>query len=279
MDIKQILLIQSAEVDSEAAVEVAGRLAQAHGAQVAGVCLFCEPAPATADTYAIGPKAIGDVLEHGRRKVDALTTPAATAFRKTLADRGLSVSWEVGEIDEWRDAIVGRARLVDLVILPAPGVAVSTFRGIAETLVLRSGSPSLLAPPGASPRADFKRVALAWNGSREAKRALDDGLIFLKTAVEVAIVVADEESTRSIDRNQTEALRRHLARHGVHAQVIRTDAGRRGAGEALIEQSTSFGADLLVMGAFGHSRAAELIVGGATRTVLTRSRIPTLLSH
>ena len=122
-------------------------------------------------------------------------------------------------------------------------------------------------------------MALAWNGSREAKRALDDGLTFLKAAAEVAIVVANEEATRAIDRNQTDALRRHLARHGVLAQVIRTDSGRRGAGEAIIEQCESFGAELLVMGAFGHSRAAEMIMGGATRTVLARTRIPTLLSH
>jgi nucleotide-binding universal stress UspA family protein len=211
--------------------------------------------------------------------VNALTSPAEAAFKKALADRGLSDGWVVGETDEWRDVVVDRARLVDLVVMDAPGAVVSSYRRVAETLALRSGSPSLLVPAQASPKVDFKRVVLAWNGSREAKRAMDDGLMFLKAAAEAAVVVAKEESTRSVDRAQTDALTRHLARHGVHAQVICSETGRRGAGGVLIEQCASFGADLLIMGAFGHSRAAELIMGGATRTALTQAKISTLLSH
>ena len=279
MDIKQILLVQSAEAASDAAAEIAGQLARRHGASVAGLCLFCEPDPAPADTYAIGRQAIGDVLERRRRKVDALTAPAESAFVKTLDDRGRSEGWEAGEVSEWRDAVVGRARLVDLVVMAAPSAVVSSYRGVAETLALRSGTPSLLAPAKAPPTADFKRVALAWNGSRESKRAMDDGLPFLRAADEVAIVVVKEDSTRSVDRAQTDALTRHLAHHGVHAQVIRSEARGRAAGEVILEQCAAFGADLLVIGAFGHSRAAELIMGGATRTVLTRAQIPTLLSH
>jgi nucleotide-binding universal stress UspA family protein len=278
MDIKQILLVQSAEFESEAA-QVAARLARAHGATVAGLCLFCEPDPAPADTYAIGPEAVGDVLEHRRRTVNVLTAPAEATFQKALADRGFSDGWEVGEVNEWRDVVIDRARFVDLVVMAAPGAMVSSYRGVAETLALRSGSPSLLVPANASPKADFKRVVLAWNGSREAKRAMDDGLLFLKAAAETAVVVAKEESTRSVDRAQTDALTRHLARHGVHAQVISSEVRGRGAGDVLIEQCAAFGADLLIMGAFGHSRAAELILGGATRTALTRAMIPTLLSH
>jgi nucleotide-binding universal stress UspA family protein len=278
MDIKQILLVRSAEIESEAA-EVAARLARAHGATVAGLCLFCEPDPAPADTYAIGPDAVGDVLEHRRRSVKALTAPTEAAFHKTLTDCGLSDGWDVGEINEWRDVITDRARLVDLVVMTAPGATVSSYRRIAESLAVRSGAPSLLVPAKASPKADFKRVVLAWNGSREAKRAMDDGLVFLKAAAQVAIVVATEDSTRSVDRAHTDALTRHLARHGVHPQVIRSEAGDRGAGDVLVEQCASFGADLLIMGAFGHSRTAELIMGGATRTALARTRIPTLLSH
>ncbi len=278
MDIKQILLVQWAEAESEAA-QVAGRLARAHGAVVAGLCLFCEPDPAPVDTYAIGPEAVGEVLEHRQHRVRALTAPAEAAFHKALEDRGLSDGWDVGEINDWRDVVIDRARLVDLVVMAAPGAVVSSYRGVAETLVLRSGTPSLLVPAKTSPKADFKRVVLAWNGSREAKRAMDDGLVFLRAAADVAIVVASEESTRSVDRAQTDALTRHLTRHGVDAQVIFSAGRGRGAGDVLIEQCALFGADLLIMGAFGHSRAAELIMGGATRAALTRATIPTLLSH
>jgi nucleotide-binding universal stress UspA family protein len=279
MDIKQILLVQSAEAASGGATDLAARLARTHGATVAGLCLYCEPDPPLADTYAIGPDAVGDVLRRRGSRVKALTAPAEAAFERALAGPGLSDGCDVGELDAWRDVVVHRARLADLVVLDAPDGSAPGYGAIVETLALRSGTPTLLAPAKAVADHDFKRVALAWNGSREAKRAMDDGLVFLKRASEVAVVVAKEEATRFVDRAQTDALIRHLARHGVHASLLSTEAHGRGAGEVLIEQCAAFGAELMVMGAFGHSRAAELILGGATRTVLRRAATPTLLSH
>ncbi|HWF76088.1 MAG TPA: universal stress protein [Caulobacteraceae bacterium] len=272
MDIKQILLVLSAETASDHTAEIALRLARTHGARVAGLCLHSDPDPP--------PR--GDALERARERLQALTDPARTWFQELVADHGLSDGWEVGALDGWRDVIVHRARLVDLVVADAPAGAAPAYRDVVEALAMGAGSPLLLVPkvaPAASSGHDFDRVVLAWNGTREAKRAMADGLCFLRAANEVAVVVAKEETTRSIGQVETDALVRHLARHGVHAQVLVSEARGRGAGDVLVERCAEFRADLLVMGAFGRPRAAQLQLGGATRTLLARAAIPTLLSH
>jgi len=278
MDIKQILLVQSPTPDCEAAVGMAETLARHDGARVAGICLFSDPSPTPAETYAVGEEAIGEVLEHQWASVKALTAPVESLFKKLLIDRGLSDGWAVGEIEEWRDSVVQRARLADLVVLGSAG-ATPDFQRLAEMLVLGSGTPCLIVPPVKRARYDFKRIVIAWNGSREAKRAMDDALPWLKRASAVAAVIIAEEATRWVDRAQAEVLTRHLARHDVNADIIRVDAHGRASGRVLLDQCKAFDADLLVMGAFGRSRAAELILGGATRTILPGASLPVLLSH
>jgi nucleotide-binding universal stress UspA family protein len=272
MDIKQILLVLSAESASDRAVEIALRLARTHGARVAGLCLHSDPDRP--------PR--GGPLQGASERLQALTAPAQVWFQELVADHGLSDGWEVGALDGWRDVVVHRARLVDLVVADAPDGAAPAYRGVVEALAIGAGSPLLLAPratPQATTVRGFERVLLAWNGAREAKRAMADGLCFLRAASQVAVVVAREEATRSIGQIETDALVRHLARHSVHAEVQVSEALGRGAGDALVERCAAFRADLLVMGAFGRPRAAQLQLGGATRTILARAAIPTLLSH
>jgi nucleotide-binding universal stress UspA family protein len=275
MDIKQILLVQPADGGGEEA-EIAGWLAREHGATVAGACLYVEPDMAPADNFAEGHAAVADVLQRRRQAVGQLCAPAADVFRNAITSHGMSDGWEAGGIDSWIDRLTERARLVDLVVGPSVG-AQPGLRPLLEALVLQSGAPCLLAPRGSRSRA-FKRIALAWNGSREAKRAMADALPLLKAAPHVAVVIVDDEPTRRVDARQSEALIRHLARHGVSAATLRR-TGDKDAGQALIDACDSFGADLLVMGAYGRSRAAEVILGGATRTLLAHAKAPTLLSH
>ena len=98
-------------------------------------------------------------------------------------------------------------------------------------------------------------------------------------ATKKAVLVVREDAKPWLGGAHTEALLRHLARHGVQAETLWQERAGKPAGEALLEHCRAFGADLLVMGAFGHSRAAETVLGGATRTILASAEIPTLLSH
>jgi nucleotide-binding universal stress UspA family protein len=276
MEIKQVLLLLMAGEPPGRAAGIAQRLARHHGAVVEGVCLFTEPETTLADSRAIGPQGVGDVLEHRAARLSALAGPAADTFEAVIAAPGLSAGWSTGDVAEWGPALTLRARQADIVVMGAASDA-GDMRRLAETLALASGAPVLLAPrEGASER--FNRIVVAWNGSREARRAVDEGLIFLKSAPHVRVVVV-EEAARQVTQADAEALQRRLSLHGVEAELVRVSPMGRSAGRALMEACAEFDADLLVMGAFGRSRAAEVILGGATRTLIAQAKTPTLLAH
>ncbi|HTX50321.1 MAG TPA: universal stress protein [Caulobacteraceae bacterium] len=277
MTIKQILLVLSASSPAEAASSLAASIAERCGARVEAVCLFHEPEASVADSFAIGREGVGDVLDHLEADIQALTGPARASFDRAIGDRGLSDGWALGDVDTWQNAVSAPSRLVDLIVI-AGGKSDRNFQAMTASLVLQAGVPCLVAP--ASPTATpFHKVALAWNGSRESARALHDGLDLLRAAASVVVVVAAEESTRWVDTVQTDGLIRHLARHGVQAELVHTPVGYGGAGVAILTACEAQGVDLLIAGAYGHSRAAETILGGATQSFLSRATLPVLLSH
>ena len=121
-------------------------------------------------------------------------------------------------------------------------------------------------------------VVAAWDGSAEAARAINDALIFLKQASRVVLLVGvlqdtDEETPR------TEDMIAHLQRHGVAAEPMLVDAKEGDVGRVLLGTAKDLGADLMVMGAFHHSRWREFILGGVTLTVLEEATIPLLMAH
>lgn len=278
MTAKQILLVLSANSPAEPAAALAASIAERSGARVEGVCLFHEPEPGVADSFAVGPEGVADVLHHLETDIRTQTAPARAAFDQAVASRGLSDGWALGELDSWQDALGGPSHLVDLIVV-AGVEADHSFQGMTANLVLQSGAPCLVAPPSQTATSSFPKVMLAWNGSRESARALRDGLDFLKAAASVVVVIASEEGTRWMGSEHMAGLVRHLARHGVQAEVVQAPASHRGAGDAILRQCEAFGADLLIAGAYGHSRAAETILGGATQTFLSRAKLPVLLSH
>lgn len=172
--------------------------------------------------------------------------------------------------------LAARARAYDLAILPKYGHSETDF--VAEGLVFESGRPVLLLPPGdgAGPRCDS--IVVGWDGSRAAARALADALPFCVRAgtVELVAITGDKD----LGAGATLAdVRRHLKTHGIDAGSADVPADGRDAGTALLHHCASYDADLLVMGAWGHSRLREFVLGGATRTVLADAAIPVLLSH
>lgn len=276
MDLKQILLVLHARTSADGAVGLAADLAKRHGASVEGVCLFDEPDVPIADGYAIGAAAVGEVLEHRQTNIHQITGPKEAAFRAAMAGRGMIEGWRIGEAGEWADDLVSRARFADLVVI-AQAPQIGEMRGLTGALAFTSGAPVLVAPASTAAK-PFDTIVVAWNGSREARRALDESLGFLKAAGRVYVVVIDDGSCAVTDADG-KALLRRLARHGVAAEILRRRSEHGATGRALTTACDEVGADLLVMGAYSHSRAAEMILGGVTRTILERAAIPTLLAH
>jgi nucleotide-binding universal stress UspA family protein len=177
------------------------------------------------------------------------------------------------------DLVVEYARLRDLTIIPVGEPAVFQ-QPIAETVIFGSGRPVLILPDD---RQKFKPISLdtlgiAWDFSGPAARAIADALPLLQRAQSIRVVTVTNEKTIEARRRGSD-LARHLAVHGVEVILEEEDAAGRAVGEVLDAYCRERELDLLVMGAYGHSRAREFILGGATRSILRTPPLPVLLSH
>lgn len=207
----------------------------------------------------------------------------AQAFRERCASAGLHAFEAAIDDDEAAAAIVRQGCFSDLIVIGqartgAPGRA--AVEAVVEQVVLHAARPVLVVPYAG----DFARlgenILVAWNDRREAARALADAMPLLKRAkrVQVLELTAPRESGDDESVARLEALRRWLRRHGVDAEVHR-EATTIDVGEALLSRAADFDADLIVMGAYGHARWRERVLGGATRTLLATMTVPVLMSH
>ncbi len=155
----------------------------------------------------------------------------------------------------------------------------SNYRWYAESIVFGSGRPVLLLPQRRSIREfALATIVIAWDGSRPAARAVADSLPVLERAKTVRVLTVLNEKELSSELPAAE-LSKYLERHGIDAKPDCVDAAGRPIGEILNSYLTSNQADLLVMGAYGHSRLREFILGGATLSMLLKPPLPVLLSH
>jgi nucleotide-binding universal stress UspA family protein len=180
---------------------------------------------------------------------------------------------------ETADVLVEHARLRDLTIVPVPdGDHVAQW--YAQSIIFGSGKPTLVMPHVRKRTGAFAldTVAVAWDFSRPAARAVADALPILKKAKQVYIVTVTNEKSIS-GRRSAEELARNLVSHDVHVILDTADAGGRGIGEVLTSYVDSVGGDILVMGAYGHSRMRDFILGGATRSMVSKPPVPIFLSH
>jgi len=176
------------------------------------------------------------------------------------------------------DLLVREARMRDLTILPAV-LEGHNYRWYAESIVFGSGRPFVILPPqGRARELALDTVVIAWDGSRPAARAVADALPILERAREVRVLTVLNEKELSSESPAAE-LSRYLERRGIAAKSDRVDAAGRRIGEVLKSYLTSNQTDLLVMGAYGHSRVREFILGGATLSMLSKPPVPLLLSH
>ena len=174
------------------------------------------------------------------------------------------------------ERLVEYARLRDLTIVSVPE---SYDQWYAEAVIFGSGRPTLVLPESPPSRPfELNTIVVAWDFSRSAARAVADAIPVLEKAKRVRIVTVTSEKV--IDtKHSSEELAKNLARHGIDVILDRVDATGRPIGDVLTTEVASCNADLLVMGAYGHSRFREFILGGATRSMLSKPPLPILFSH
>jgi len=174
------------------------------------------------------------------------------------------------------DLLTDYARLRDLTIMPVPE---SYDQWYAETVIFGSGRPTLILPtvPRSRPF-ELGTLAVAWDFSRAAARAVADALPLLEQAKNVRLVTVVNE--KMLDTmHSAEELAKNLARHGIDVVLDKVDAKGKPIGEILEAYVLSHGIDLLAMGAYGHSRWREFVLGGATKSLMSRPPLPILFSH
>jgi nucleotide-binding universal stress UspA family protein len=188
--------------------------------------------------------------------------------RERILDRCLT--------NELPDVLVEYGRLRDLIIVPVPEAYDQWY---AEAVIFGTGKPTLVLPEGQRTQPfELKTAVVAWDFSRAAARAVADAIPILENAREVRVVtVANEKALES--KHSGEELAKNLSRHGIDVILDSVDAARRPIGQVLEAHIASCNADLLVMGAYGHSRLREFILGGATQSMLSNPPIPILFSH
>ncbi len=177
-----------------------------------------------------------------------------------------------------RREVLAHARHADLSIVTRTAATDDAHRHLLDTVLFGSGRPVMLMPPAWRSEQLFDCVVIGWDGSSEATRATHDALPLLRLAHDVVIATVDAK-TSSDGLAPGKALAIHLARHGVNARINNLDGMGRSEGRALLDCAISMGADMLVLGAYGHSRAEEWLLGGVTRELTQCSPIPLFLSH
>jgi nucleotide-binding universal stress UspA family protein len=174
------------------------------------------------------------------------------------------------------EAIVNHSRFHDMVVLPLLKDDMTAV-GTAEALVFGSGRPVLLLPPSVSPPGNLGTVVFATDFGRVATRAMFDAHPFFMRAEKVyAVTVTDE---KAVSQGNRTALAAHFERHGIPFEPVELEARGTAAGEVLQNFADKMGTGLMVMGAFGHSRVREFVLGGVTNTVLYNLRHPVLMSY
>jgi nucleotide-binding universal stress UspA family protein len=203
---------------------------------------------------------------------------AEVAFRQEAGRLGLAAEWLTRE-GELTETIVALARLHDLVVLgqPDPGADATGLR--PEEIVLGAGRPVLLIPYAGDFTDIGRRILVAWSGTRESARALHDAMFLLDGAEAVTVFEVDASAGEIIPDLAAADVVAALVRHGVEATAETTVSDGTPVADIILSSAADRTADLLVMGAWGHSRLREFVLGGVSRGILQEMTIPVLMSH
>jgi nucleotide-binding universal stress UspA family protein len=261
-------------------LDYAAALAGRFGAQVNGVYVI----PAVQVYPSIGFEAVPQVFDGHRQFFKEKLDSVRAAFESAMQKAGQDHRFEC--VDAKEPAVAGGllrfTRRADIAVIAVPEG--ETTAGIetdfVENVLMAAGRPVIALPASGQAAFSVQEVVVGWNGAREATRAVFDALPLLRLAEQVRIVIVDPQDDPEFrDRVAGINISEALSRHGVKCQAESIATGGLDHGEALLSKAAETGAGLVVMGAYGHSRLAEFVFGGATRFVIDHIDRPVLFSH
>ena len=259
-------------------LDIAAELARQHGAHLTALQVIDVALPVMAMGDGGGGAVIAELMEQMRQSALAAGVKLKAAFEAALAREGMMGEWRQVE-GTTQEILALHGRYADLLVLGQDDPE-SDSAGLLEAMVFDCGQPVLAIPFAGSFKTIGKRVLVGWNASREASRALHDALPLIAKAETATVFLANPKRGLGGHGEEPGAdIARHLARHGMKVEVAMAIADDVPDSALLLNHASDMGADLLVMGAYGHSRLREFILGGMTRSLLREMTVPVLLSH
>ncbi|WP_199030504.1 universal stress protein [Ralstonia sp. ASV6] len=260
-------------------LSLAACYAQAHHAKLIAVYASFAPSP----NWFYRMEGAAHYLEEDRNRRDRVRDVVHARFREAMQSVPVETEWRSVDGDPLAE-VLRQAREADLLVVGQEDTSdAESFVApdFVETLILESGRPVLVVPYAGRFTSVAQRVLVGWSGGRESARALHDAMPLMSgNAVQVLQMTGDRPQHWAEDTTVGQVARALLA-HGIEAKVeeARCVDSDVAIGEMLLSRAADFGADLIVMGAYGHGRLRELVLGGVTRTLLKTMTVPVLMSH
>ena len=281
MSLRDILVVLDPPATADPQLTLALDLAVRHGARITGFCpLDLIEAPRAALALAGYSEAL--LAEQDQPDPPIPPTRSEAVFRAALGERGVEGNW-IGGMADPPGGLIRLAHHADLVVFRQPDPAnprAGRQEELIEQVLLQSGRPLLLIPYAGQFDGFGRNVLIAWTETRESARAVHDALPLLAEARQVTALTVMPPAAAVVDAPPPAAeLARHLQRHGIPATALRSVTEDIPDADALLSYICDIGADLLVMGGYGHSPLRERLRGGVTRSLLRHMTVPVLMSH
>jgi nucleotide-binding universal stress UspA family protein len=275
MSYKSMTVCLDNSAGSSRVLDFALNLAAQKNAHLTGLHLTYAPI-ILSDPYAVWEPMMLEWEESAQTKQEHVREK----FISAAAKAGVSADFSAYRSTDLQ-AVIAHARASDLTIVGQRNLGDSETdlgNNFPVSFVLKLGRPVLFIPTGSQASPKFNTIIVAWDGGREATRAMADAMPFLKLAERVKILSISERTDDDHDLPDID-IAAYLAKHDVKVEIERNENVHIAPAEWLLSKAANCGADLLVMGAYGHNRLTELILGGVTRSVMRQMTLPVLMSH
>jgi len=275
--IKDIIVNLSLDSAHDCARDYAISLAEKLDAHLTAVVFSYDPvAP-----IMVGIEAFpADYIDVEREEYEKAARKASSDFLKAVGGRGVRADCQSphASVAGAAGLFARVARHFDLAVVQQAGEKAPQTDFIIEAALFEGGRPVIIVPYIQTSPPSLKHVLVCWDGSKPAARAISDAIPLLRRADKISVVTV-VEATKITEEFPGAEIAKHLARHGLKVEIKRIDVADIDVGNAILSHAADISADFLVMGAYGHTRIREFVLGGVTNELLSSMTVPVLMSH
>jgi len=276
MAIKDILVHVDSTAKSDLRLKIGIELAERNEAHLVG--LHAKPHPYIPITPDMGAM-YGDLIDEQQTMIDQDAETAQKKFESAVRNFNISQEWRIVTGDP-SDVIRRHARYADFVIVgQANDEADRQATDLPQGVLLSTGRPVIVVPNDPNVKTFGRNIMVAWDDGIQATRAIHDALPILEAAENVTVIAVNPKETGDHGSSPCADICLHLARHGVKAHAYPVTTTEFSTENMILKRAFEHGSDLLVLGAYGHSRMREFVFGGVTAHVLEHMQLPVLMSH